>query len=75
MPKIGLISNPRSQRNRRGLDGIHRAVADAPEVIHIATDGCPDVDGALREFARQDVGLLLINGGDGTVQTVLTRLL
>jgi hypothetical protein len=75
MPKIGLISNPRSQRNRRGLDGIHRAVADAPDVIHIATDGCQDLDGALREFARQDVRLLLINGGDGTVQTVLTRLL
>lgn len=75
MPKIGLISNPRSRRNRRGLDGIHRAVADAPDVIHVATEGCQDLDDVLREFARQDVGLLLINGGDGTVQAVLTRLL
>jgi hypothetical protein len=75
MPKIGLISNPRSQRNRRGLDGIHRAVADAPDVIHIATESRQDLDDALREFARQDVRLLLINGGDGTVQAVRTRLL
>jgi hypothetical protein len=75
MPKIGLISNLRSQRNQRGLDRIHRAVADAPDVIHIATDAPQDLDAALREMARQEVGMLLINGGDGTVQTVLTRLL
>jgi hypothetical protein len=75
MPKIGLISNRRSQRNRRGLDGIHRAIADAPDLIHIATDACQDLNAALLELARQEVGILLINGGDGTVQTVLTRLL
>ncbi|MGH6896404.1 MAG: diacylglycerol kinase family protein [Geminicoccaceae bacterium] len=75
MPKIGLISNPSSQRNRRGLDGIHRAVAGAPDVIHVATDAGQDLDAALIEFARQEVGLLVINGGDGTVQTILTRLL
>ena len=75
MPKLGLISNPRSHRNRRGLDGIQRAVADAPEVIHIATEAPHDLDAALLEMARQEVGMLLINGGDGTVQTVLTRIL
>jgi hypothetical protein len=75
MPKIGLISNPRSQRNRRGLDEIGAAVAGAPDVIHVATGGCQELDEVLAEFARQEVGLVLINGGDGTVQTVLTRLL
>ena len=75
MSKIGLISNLRSQRNQRGLDGIHRAVADAPDVVHIATDASADLESALLEMARQEVGILLINGGDGTVQTVLTRLL
>jgi hypothetical protein len=75
MPKIGLISNPSSHRNRRGLDAIHRAVAGAPDVIHMATDGCQDLDAALLDLARQEVQILLINGGDGTVQRVLTRLL
>jgi diacylglycerol kinase (ATP) len=75
MPKIGLISNPRSRRNRRGLDGIQRVVVDAADVIHIPTDALSDVDAALREFARRGVDLLAINGGDGTVQTVLTCLL
>jgi hypothetical protein len=74
MPKIGLISNPQSQRNRRGLDEITTAIAGLPDVIHIATDGRELLDEALRELARQEVGVLLISGGDGTVQTVLTRL-
>ena len=72
MPKIGLISNPQSQRNRRGLDEIGAAVAGIPDVIHIATDGLEGVDEVLRELARREVGVLLISGGDGTVQTVLT---
>jgi diacylglycerol kinase (ATP) len=75
MPTIGLISNPRSQRNRRGLDGIHRVIAEAPDVIHVTTDACGDLDRGLAELARRGVGLLLINGGDGTVQAVLTSLL
>ena len=75
MSKIGLISNPRSQRNRRGLDEIGAVVASAPDVIHVATEGHEALDDILLEFARQDVGLVLINGGDGTVQRVLTRLL
>jgi hypothetical protein len=74
MPKIGLISNPQSQRNRRGLDEITTAIAGVPDVIHIATDGRELLDEALQELARQEVGVLLISGGDGTVQTVLTRL-
>jgi hypothetical protein len=75
MPRIGLISNPRSQRNRRGLDAIHRVIASAPDVIHVSTNASGDLGEVLLEFARQEVGLVLINGGDGTVQAVLTRLL
>ena len=75
MPKIGLISNPRSQRNRRGLDEIGAVVAGATDVIHVATDGRAVLDEVLPEFARRDVEVVLSNGGDGTVQTVLTRLL
>jgi Diacylglycerol kinase catalytic domain len=75
MPKIGLISNSRSRSNLRGLDGIHRAIAGVPDVIHITTDSLLDLDAALLEFARREVDLVAINGGDGTVQTVLTRLL
>ena len=75
MPKIGLISNPRSLRNRRGLEEIQEALAGAPDIVHVATDASADVDDVLVDFAAREVDLLLINGGDGTVQHVLTRLL
>jgi hypothetical protein len=74
MPKVGLISNRQSRRNRRGLDEIGAVVAAAPDVLHVATDGIGMLDEALSEFARREVGLLVISGGDGTVQNVLTRL-
>jgi hypothetical protein len=74
MPQIGLISNPRSQRNRRGLEEIRQILADAPEIIHVATEASGELDDVLADFARRGVDLLVINGGDGTVQQVLTRL-
>jgi diacylglycerol kinase (ATP) len=74
MPKIGLISNPKSQRNRRGLQEIRQILAGAPEIVHVATDASAELDEVLADFAARGIDLLLINGGDGTVQNVLTRL-
>lgn len=74
MPKIGLISNPRSQRNRRGLQEIRQILAGAPEIVHVATDASAELDDVLADFAARGLDLLLINGGDGTVQNLLTRL-
>jgi diacylglycerol kinase (ATP) len=74
MPKIGLISNPRSQRNRRGLQEVRQILAGAPEIVHVATDASGELDEVLADFAARGLDLLLINGGDGTVQNLLTRL-
>ena len=72
MPKIGLISNPGSERNRRGC---RRSSRSSPVTGHHPRrdEACEELDEVLADFARRGVGLLLINGGDGTVQTVLTR--
>jgi hypothetical protein len=75
MPKIGLISNPRSQRNRRGLQEIRQMLAGAPDIVHVVPEALGELDAILADFARRGVDLLLINGGDGTVHSVLTRLL
>lgn len=74
MLKIGLISNPNSQRNRRGLDDIHAASAGVRDLVHVETDGGRNLAEILEDFAQQEVGLLVVNGGDGTVQRVLTQL-
>jgi diacylglycerol kinase (ATP) len=74
MPQIGLISNPQSRGNRRRWHEIGAVVAGAPDVLHVTTHERDGLDEALSEFARQEIGVIAINGGDGTVQTVLTRL-
>jgi len=75
MIKLGLISNPNSQRNRRGLDGLRAAVAGTSDLLHreLGKDG--GLGEILRELAGREVGLVVINGGDGTVQRALTELL
>jgi diacylglycerol kinase (ATP) len=72
MLKIGVVSNPDSQRNRRGLDDLRAGLSG---FIHCEIDGSRSLAGILTELASQEVGLLVVNGGDGTVQRVLTELL
>jgi len=73
-PRVGVIINPLSGGNLNGLDDIRRIIDDHPQVVHCDVQTPQDVLAALRDFARQQVELLAVNGGDGTVQAVLTAL-
>jgi hypothetical protein len=73
--KIGLISNPNSQRNKRGLDDLRLAATATPDLLHREIEDEASLTDILPEFARHEVGLLVLNGGDGTVSRVLTELL
>ncbi|NQX94765.1 MAG: acylglycerol kinase family protein [Erythrobacter sp.] len=67
-PRVGVIYNPRSHRNQ----GADFDCEVCPQV-HIATPGNRDaLPEALTDFARAEIDLLVINGGDGTVRDVLT---
>jgi diacylglycerol kinase (ATP) len=72
---VGLISNPNSGRNRKQLLAIERIVANHPGIHHCPTPNAADVPAALTALARRGVGVIAINGGDGTVARVLTHLL
>jgi hypothetical protein len=48
---------------------------DYPDVAHIETTSVRSVPEALASLARQDVELLVVNGGDGTLQYTLTQML
>lgn len=48
---------------------------DYPEVSHIETTSVRSVPEALASLARQDIELLAVNGGDGTLQYTLTQML
>lgn len=69
--RIGILSNPRSHRNRvrpatlpfdrPGFDAMVRS----PRKL-------PDLSRALLDFAEAGIELLVVDGGDGTVRDVLT---
>jgi len=45
------------------------------DVVHVATDDSDSVPGVLEEFARSGVNVVIVNGGDGTLQQALTAML
>jgi len=74
MIKVGIITNPRSHRNKGGLDSLNRATAGHGDVHHTVLGDVTEIPEILRDFARREVNLLAIAGGDGTVQATLTGL-
>ena len=73
--RIGMLSNPLSGGNRKGFQKIRQTAAAAcPPILQREVQTPANVASALADFARQEVNVLVVNGGDGTVQAVLTSL-
>lgn len=74
--KLGLVTNPRSQYNsRHGTAAVERVVNGAPDILHATLTDMKRLPEVLRGFAAEGVDILAVNGGDGTVQGVLTEVL
>ncbi len=73
--RIGLLNNMRAGRSPRRVRKILGEVESAKDVLHLATTSAAMVPDALGEMKRAGVELLIVNGGDGTVEHVLTELL
>jgi diacylglycerol kinase family enzyme len=73
-PRIALLSNPRSTGNIADLPRIRGFCADHPDVFHYEVEHASQVGEALRTIARVHPKVLVINGGDGTVQAALTEI-
>ncbi len=73
--KIGLISNRRSQSNKRKLAALEISAPKGVEILHRQLDGIDGLAEALDDFAAAETGVVAVNGGDGTVSAVLTGLL
>lgn len=73
--RIGMLNNPLSGGNRKGLQKIRKAAAAAyPQVFQREVQTPTDVTETLADFAQQEVNMLVVNGGDGTVQAALTAI-
>lgn len=75
MNRIGVITNPRSRRNQGRLPAIRQVLSRHPATVHREIAGKLDAIDILREFARREVDLIVIGGGDGTAQSVMTAIL
>lgn len=71
---LGMISNPRSGGNKRGFAKISAFLMENPQILHHEAITPLEVEHALMALADHNIDLLIINGGDGTVQAVLTVL-
>jgi len=67
MRMVGVIRNPRSQRNRKAT-----APPRVPTGMQLAEPATPEaLAETLQQFAAQGISHLLIDGGDGTLRDVL----
>ena len=73
--RIGVLNNLRAGRSDRVVSEILSLLRFYPQVAHVETESVGALPEALSDLARQDVELIVINGGDGTLQHTLNEIL
>lgn len=74
MALVALLSNPQSTGNRALLPRVRSFCAAHKDIFHYEVENVGQIDQALKLIARVRPDVLVINGGDGTVQATLTAL-
>lgn len=74
MARVALLSNPRSTGNRALLPQVRAFCATHNDIFHYEVEHVDQIAAALKTIAKVKPKVLVINGGDGTVQAALTEL-
>ena len=74
MTRVALLSNPRSTGNRSLLPQVRSFCAEQKDIFHYEVEHVEQIGEALKTIAKVKPKVLVINGGDGTVQATLTEL-
>jgi diacylglycerol kinase family enzyme len=74
MSRVALLSNPRSTGNRSLLPRVRVFCARHKDIFHYEVEHVSQIGAAMRTIARVNPKVLIINGGDGTVQAALTEM-
>ncbi|UCD57595.1 MAG: hypothetical protein JSV16_00355, partial [Candidatus Hydrogenedentota bacterium] len=72
--RVGVLSNPLSGGNRNGRGAVREALSVSSQICRREVQTKADVASALADFARHEVDVVAVDGGDGTVHAVLTAL-
>ena len=74
MTSVALLSNPKSTGNRSLLPQVRAFCARHRDIFHYEVEDVGQIAEAMRTIARVRPQVLVINGGDGTVQAALTEI-
>ncbi|MBE1528908.1 hypothetical protein GGC65_003364 [Sphingopyxis sp. OAS728] len=74
MASVALLSNPRSTGNRSLLPRVREYCAAHPDIFHYEVEDVDQIEKAIRTMAMVGPRVVVINGGDGTVQAALTEI-
>jgi hypothetical protein len=72
---VGVLNNLRAGRSRKQVAQVLEVLRRYPDVVHVETESVRVLPEALGDLTRREVDLLVVNGGDGTLQYVLSELL
>ncbi len=72
--RIGVLSNLRAGRVTAAAKRVRTILASHRDVLHLETRTSDKVRDALGVFEQEGVELLVLNGGDGTLQRTLTHI-
>lgn len=73
--RIGVVNNLRAGKSQEQVSRMLGFLRSHPDVLHVETEHAGVMPEALADLARQECDLLVVNGGDGTLQYVLTEIL
>src|SRR5919206_666001 len=74
MALVALLSNPRASGNQSMLPRVRRFCAQHKDIFHYEVEHVDQIGTALKTIALVKPMVLVINGGDGTVQAALTEI-
>jgi diacylglycerol kinase family enzyme len=72
--KVGLLFNPLSGRIRKRKDALRRMIDEIPGATCREVTNALEINASVDAFVSANIDLLVIVGGDGTVQGVLCHL-
>jgi diacylglycerol kinase (ATP) len=72
--KVGVLTNPYSGGNKNGGTAVRQILSQWPDILHLEPETPHHISTALSDFSRAGTELIIINGGDGTIQQTLTAL-
>lgn len=73
--RVALIHNPRSRRNMKNAGQFAEQARARLGPLFLCPEGRNGLTAAVRELARQDVRVVVVDGGDGTVTHVISAIL